>query len=132
MINILFPAIAANILPHLPLYLVWIAAIIVAIVSWRKNPRVSLFTVIGVAGILIINLVGTIVSVSMPITLQRQGFSGMRISTTVTIWNIASSVLTAGCWGLIVAAIFGWRKSAMIPPSSFPMTPPTIPNQPMQ
>ena len=58
MSNIFFPVFLSSILPRIPLYLVWIAAIIIAIVNWQKNPKVSLLTLIAVAGLLVVNLVG--------------------------------------------------------------------------
>ncbi len=106
-------------LTRIPVILVMLTAIILAIVFWRKHPNVSLFTVIGCGGNLILNLVGTYISTWLPMTLSNRGISYSEISVFLGIWSIASSILNMVFWGLIIAAIFGWRNkpsSPSIPP----------------
>lgn len=102
----IFPAL----LIHLPVILVWLAGMILAIIYWKRHPWVSLLTFIAVTGILITSLVDTYLGMWLPILLQQQGFSINQVGIVMGIRGLISSLMTAGFWILLLAAIFGWRN----------------------
>jgi len=86
------------ILTQLPVYLVWLVGVILALVGWRKHPSVSLVALIAFVVLSLLALVTQIIA-------PRQGVG----------WGAAGIVffealIRAGVWGLVLAAIFGWRK----------------------
>jgi hypothetical protein len=97
-------------LVQIPLYLVWLVGIILSIVFWKKHPTVSLLTLIALAGLLILSIVGVYTSTWLPMTLHAQGLSTARIGIELGIISIASSILSTAFWILLVVALFGWRK----------------------
>lgn len=102
------------ILPRIPVMLVMLTAIILAIVFWRKHPNVSLFTVIGSGGILIINVISALINIRMQLALVELNVSYSRLEASFQIWTIAYSILNMVFWGLIIAAIFGWRNKPAV------------------
>jgi hypothetical protein len=103
-------------LVQLPLYLVWLVAIILAIVFWKKHPTVSLLTLIALVGLLVLSIVGTYASTWLPISLHAQGISTARISVELGIISVASNLLSTAFWILLVIALFGWRKGREVHP----------------
>jgi hypothetical protein len=97
-------------LVQLPLYLVWLAGIILSIVFWKKHPTVSLLSLIALVGLLIISIVGVYASTWLPIALRSQGMSTGRIGVELGIISIVSSLFSTAFWILLVIALFGWRN----------------------
>jgi len=86
------------VLTQLPVYLVWLVGVILALVGWKKHPSVSLVALIGFVVLSLLALVTQIIT-------PRHGVN----------WNLAGiaffeALIRAGAWGLVLAAIFGWRK----------------------
>lgn len=104
-IGVLWPIFIAQ----LPLYIVWIVGMILALVFWRKHPRVSLLALLGFALLLAVSLVGTFFSAYWPISLRNQGMTGVEIGRIIGIANLAVGVAGAGAWVLIVIALFVGR-----------------------
>ena len=100
-----------SLLIKLPVCLVWLAGIVVALVFWRRQPRVSLLTLIAIIILAFISLVGTYFSISIPFLLDRQGMDIGQLGMIIVTFNIAIAVITAVAWALLLAAIFGWRRS---------------------
>lgn len=99
-----------NLLPTLPILLVWLVGIILAIVNWGKYPRVSLVALIGLGLLLLLTFTGTAISALLPFLMQRPGTSAPGIANIWGIFNIVLGLLRAGAWVLILVAIFGWRN----------------------
>ena len=100
-------------LVQLPVVLVWLVGLILALIFWKRHPRVSLLTVIAILGLLILSFLGTYLNIALPVTLHsRNNLSFSQLTMTLAVVNIIISVFSAILWGLLVAAIFGWRKSA--------------------
>ena len=88
----------AALLTQLPVYLVWLVGVILALVGWKKHPSVSLVALIGLVILFLLAMVTQLTTV-------RHGVN----------WGLAGiafleALVRAGAWGLVLAAIFGWRK----------------------
>jgi hypothetical protein len=98
---------------YIPLYLTWLVGLIVAIINWKKAPKVSLFTVIAVVMFFLLNIFGQMFSINFPLWASRQGnMPTAQIGIVMAGIGFVETLFTAACWGLIFAAIFGGRKKA--------------------
>ena len=103
------PAFLGSQATRAPLYLVWLAAIILAIVRWSRHPRVSLATVLAVVALWAVSLSVSFLDVWLPFSLRAKGMSMVQVSRVYLAIAIVNSILQAGCWGVLLFAIFGWR-----------------------
>jgi hypothetical protein len=97
-------------LTQLPVILVWLIGLVLALVYWRRHPTVSLLAIIAIVGFLVTSLVGTYLSVWLPLTLQERGWSIGRIGILMTARGVIGSLISAVLWALLLAAVFGWRN----------------------
>jgi hypothetical protein len=86
------------ILTQTPVLLVWLVGVILAIVGWKKHPSVSLVAVIAIVILFLLAVVTELAAV-------RNGLNGFRPGVA-----FLEELIRAGAWGLVLAAIFGWRK----------------------
>ena len=91
----------------IPLVLVWLVGIVLALIFWRRHPQVSLAALIALVGFLTISLLDTALRIWL---IQRQGIS--KFAEIAPFLSIFFSLARAALWGLILVAIFGWRKEA--------------------
>lgn len=110
---------------QIPLYAVWIAGIVIALMRRRKHPRTSRLTVIALAVILIMALLQALLNISIPRLISGNGWSTAQIGVLFSTIGVVSSLIHAAMWGLILWAIFGERGEQ---PVTFgtPGTPPTF------
>lgn len=109
----LLPVVGSVLVSHAPVYLVWICAIALAGALWRRHPRASLLTILGVSILLVTSLVGTVISISMPLYLRSsQNMPASQMGVVMGAWSIAMSIVQAGAWVLVLLAIFGARTTA--------------------
>ena len=104
-------ATASALLFRLPLLAAYAVAIGYAVVRWDKHPQVSLLVVLAVAGLALQLVVGTFVSTWMPMRLRHSGSSAGDVGAFFSLYGLVSGVIAAGCWGMLVAALFGWRTA---------------------
>ena len=97
---------------QLPLLLVWLTGMVLAIIFWKRHPRVSLLALIGLAGLFIATVLGSLITLWLPWLYDQTGFAGgmEKFALLMNIKTIAGSLISAGLWVLVIAAIFGWRK----------------------
>ena len=88
----------AAILTQLPVYLVWLVGIILALVGWKKHPSVSLVALIGFVILFLLALFTQLTTV-------RHGVNWSQVGVA-----FLEALVRAGAWGLVLAAMFGWRK----------------------
>jgi len=106
-----FPAILAQLVFDIPLFIVWLVAVIFAIVRWIKHPKVSLLTIIAICIFITTNFISKTL-VFLPYFMRENygtseagfGLMSFGINAILLLFNTTA-------WALIVAAIFGWRKS---------------------
>jgi uncharacterized membrane protein YfcA len=110
-------SVASSLLTRLPLLIVYGVAIGYAVVRWDKHPQVSLLVVLAVAGLTLQLVVGTFVSTWVPMRLRAAGRTTSDLAAFYSLYGVVSGVLSAGFWGMVVAALFGWRPSQVERPS---------------
>lgn len=110
----------AGYLVQIPVFLVWLAAIILAVIHWRRHPRVSLITLIAFGMFFVAALVGTALISWLPLALHERGLPGSQMGNVVIIANFLRGLFDAVAWILLVAAIFGWRRAQPESPQSNP------------
>ncbi len=101
----------SNILIQVPVYLVWIAGLIIAVVTWRRHSRASLLAAIGIGMFFIQALLGNILSPWLQQTLARQGVSVRTMRLVLLGRGLLTSLVMMVAWGLLLAAIFLPRTS---------------------
>jgi hypothetical protein len=102
----------SNIAYHIPLYLVWLAGIILACLTRKRNPRASLFTLLAIVSMFIVSAISIYVSV-IPIIGADRGYPLLRLSMITAIARILLSILNACGFGLLLAAVFVNRKPSV-------------------
>jgi hypothetical protein len=100
--------ILSNVMMHIPIYLAWLAGVILAVGTWKRNARPSLFAILAIASMFVLDLIGIYMS-TMPLRLNRHGYTSTHIGMLLPIVNLSLAILRAGSWGLLLAAIFSGR-----------------------
>jgi hypothetical protein len=95
-----------------PVIIVWLVGLGLSLVYWNKHPKVSLLTMIGILGLLTTLIIGSSVSMWLPLTLNQRGMHPAQIAIFVGITGLIISLLSAVFWALLIIAIFGWRKQS--------------------
>ncbi len=101
-----------NLALQLPVLLVLGVGIVLAVIRWKKAPRTSLLTLIGMIIIGIVTLLSVFVNSFLYYFLYDQ--FDMDYRTIDTIFKVLGGIfnlLMAGGWVLVLLAIFGKRKS---------------------
>ncbi len=98
-----------------PVILVWLVGLVLSVVFWRRHPRVSLITMIAILGLLTTSILGSLLGMWLPLTFNRSGMPMSQIGMLMGVISIASSLLSAVFWVLLVIAIFGWRRKPEAP-----------------
>ena len=88
----------AAILTQAPIYLVWLVGVILALANWKKHPSVSLAALIGFVILVLLALFTQLTTVRHGVNWSQAGIAFLE------------ALIRAGAWGLVLAAIFGWRK----------------------
>ncbi|HEY3355880.1 MAG TPA: hypothetical protein VGQ83_21685 [Polyangia bacterium] len=107
-------------------YIAWIVIAVVALVRWKRHPKVSLLATIAAGTLFLLSLANTAIIVF------GRGWRDM--SFIMSIWGLFHATVSAGCWGLLAVAIFGWREPALAAaaPQAIPAWPPgPAPGAPM-
>jgi hypothetical protein len=117
MLNSGIIVILTNLAVHIPIYLVWLAGIVLSLLTWRRNPRPSLYAILGIVCL----FVSDMISLYMTTALIRPGLdrtSYGHIATLMTIESVVMAIMRAISWGLLVAAIFVGRNRQPAPAGS--------------
>ena len=94
---------------RIPVLIVYGVAIALAVARWNRHPQVSMYVVIAMSVLTLELLSGTVLSTVLPMKLHESGRSAAQIGVVFAVWGIVTSVISAACWGLIIAAIFSAR-----------------------
>jgi MFS family permease len=93
-------------LAQAPVYIVWLVGIAIAAVRYKRHPRVSLLAIIGLGGSLLLSIANALLTVILP-----QQFAINEVASAFAILGVCSGLIYMVLWGLILAAIFGWRSA---------------------
>jgi hypothetical protein len=108
--EVVFPAITSLIV-LVPNMLVLLIGIAVAALRWQRHPRVSLLAIIALLVTLLLDIGSTLFSTIVPISMMRAGESASRVGMVVGSVTVLLRLISAGCWVLLLVALFGWRDS---------------------
>ena len=119
------PMIVSRLLPQFPLLIVYVVAIVLALVRWQRHPRASAFLLMG-AGLLLANSIGWSVAYQVVMSSQAVGSGPMTLGRVFSIMGIVSGLIAAVGHGLMVAAVFAGRdrESSGFPVHATPPPPP--------
>lgn len=93
-------------LGQLPIYLIWLAGIVLSVMYRRKYPKVSLLAGIAFVVLLISSLISNYLAMWLPFVL----IGSPNRSTILAINALVQSLIQAVAWGLVLVAIFGRRR----------------------
>jgi hypothetical protein len=100
----------ATLLPQIPVFLVWLVAMILALVFWKRQPTVSLLVVIALFIFLVLSVADTFFTSWVTIQATRTGMRPQQIATYYAVKSVVHGLCSAVGWALMVAAVFGWRR----------------------
>jgi len=104
-------AILTNLAIQLPVLIAMLVGIIIAIATWKRNPKSSLFALIAIVLFFILRVLGAVMNL-LPYMLSRQlDLFPSQIGFFSTVSGVILNILDAGAWGLLLAAIFSGRKA---------------------
>jgi len=92
-----------------PIFLVWLAGIVIAIARWRRHPTVSLLTAGACGALLLTTVIQVVVFQWLPRWLIDRG-SSADIGEIFLVISVLFCGIRAVCWGVILLALFGWRS----------------------
>jgi hypothetical protein len=81
-----------------PVYLVWLIGIVLALVNWKKHSSVSLVALIAFVVLFLLAFVTQLITPHHGVNWTQTGIA------------FFEALIRAGAWGLVLAAVFGWRK----------------------
>ena len=101
----------SNVLIQLPMLLAWLVGVVLSLFNWRRQPRISLLTLSAIALLFVELIVSTYLNLWLPITLSNKGWNMGQLSLLLPVIGAGESLVRAVAWGLLLAAIFGWRSA---------------------
>jgi hypothetical protein len=114
-----------RILSRAPLYLVWLAGLLIALVYLGRYPRVSVVTMIAMVLCFVIDVVMSVVYSALPTAVPAAtaepvpnvvAWMGGPARLAILLAGLTHALLMAVVYLLLLRAIFGWR-----PPPTEPM-----------
>jgi hypothetical protein len=102
-------------LTQLPVYLVWVIGIGLAIVSWRRHPGAAQLTLAALFIFFMTSIGGTAISSWLPLTLHARGMAAQQMGIVSAIISVIRAIFNAFAFGILFAAIFGWRGESPNP-----------------
>jgi hypothetical protein len=114
-----------------PIIIVLLIGIALALLRWRRHPRVSLLTLIASA-VMIVSMIGAIFLYAwMPMTMRDRGWTSSQLGAFFAAVRIVNTLVDAAAWSMVLCAIFGWRSQRQ-KQDFFPPAPPTFGNEPRE
>src|SRR5262249_12834720 len=94
-----------------PVLVVDLVGVILALVRWRRHPRVSLLTLLAIGLFVSVGVGGSFVFAWLPDHLKQRGWTFEEIIVLYPVMNLIGSALGAVAYGLLLGAIFAGRSS---------------------
>lgn len=109
MITEILPAIFLQYAAQAPLYLIWLIGIVLATLRMQRHPRVSTLVIIALILFILQSLIGTALSIWLPLTLRDGGLSASDIGSVFAFIGVFQTLVSAAGWICLLIALFGWR-----------------------
>ena len=94
----------------LPLLIAWLVGLILAIGRWKKNPRVSLLTLLALIILGIVHILSVAFNTSFYYIASMNGMNGITVRTIQIVVQVVFSLGNAAGWVLLLIALFGKGK----------------------
>jgi hypothetical protein len=94
-------------LPELPAILVWLAGLVLAIVTWRRHPQVSGLVICSLVLFLLDVVAGAWSAARLPFL--AGGAAGMLVGLAAGLRGLVRAL----AWILILVAVFGRRRESL-------------------
>ena len=92
-----------------PRCLVWLVGGILAVILWRRHHLVSILTISALLLAFVVAVLRIMSDIWLPSILRISGNTG-NIGQALTIADIVLFIVEAIAWGLLLVAVFGWRR----------------------
>lgn len=99
----------------LPLYLTWLAGVVVAIVTWKRHPAVSILASVAFVVLLALTFGSRIVNIWLPRLAMESGWTSDQIGLFYSIYGFVFATIEAVVWIAIIVAMFRWRTVTPTP-----------------
>jgi hypothetical protein len=109
------------VLPNVPFWLVWGAGLLIALLTWRKHPPVSLTAFLAFALLLATSVAGTAAHAWVIEQQFSRGWTSAQTGTTMSLIGLARTVFGTAGHVLLLVAVFAWRSQRA--PSRLPALP---------
>jgi hypothetical protein len=106
-----FPQILTNLLFRLPMLLLWLVALILCLVRWKRHPKASLLGIVAFS----ILVLQALVNVGLDVWffgVMGPPTSGMRVGKFYTLRSVLSTIVSAIGWGFLLVGFFVDRQPA--------------------
>lgn len=110
-------------LRRLPVLLLLLAGILFAIIRWKRHPKVSVLTVLGLGLFLLQSLAFTFVYFFLPRLQERAGWSPRNTNNLYTVVEVCQDMFYSIVIVLLVGAAFSQRKPQTSDSRTEPITP---------
>lgn len=110
--RVMFQLVLLPILLQIPALLLMLAGVILALIYWRQNAKVSLLVIVAMMLLLAVSVSSMLQRVLLPFLIDTQWWVSLRISRLTSCLGIVLPLLNAVALGLLLRAAFGWRKKA--------------------
>ena len=90
---------------QLPMLLVCVVGLGVAVLGWRKHPRVALLVTAALT-LALLNVAAGVFTTALPGMMMARGSDMQRVGVVFGIIGLARALLSALSYGLLVAAAF--------------------------
>lgn len=101
------PVVLSVLVPQVPFFIAWIVAIVLAIVTWNRHAGVSLLTLIAAVLFILASLANVAFTIILPVD---TGMPARTVLAIASVGRVITLILQLVGWGLVIGAIFGWRK----------------------
>lgn len=92
-----------------PLFLAWVAGIVVAAVTWRKHATLSLLVTIALAIMLVVGVGLGAIQAALPFVLIERGMGAQEVGVALSAVGGLRILLDTVAWALLLIALFRRR-----------------------
>ena len=100
-----------NLAIQLPVLIAMLVGIIIAIVTWKRNPKPSLFTLLSILIYFVFIILASLSNELYYFLQVNLDLEYSLVDTIMIITQVVLSVIIGSAWGLLLAAIFSGRKA---------------------
>ena len=100
-----------SLLTNAPVYIVWLVGIIIAFSKLKGRQDVAWLLAGGLGLHFVVGMISRFVFTMLPRQLMDSGTSAAELTATLAGLSLVFSVVAAGAWGLVIAAVIRGRDN---------------------